>query len=252
MNKSKKTEIIEKYKNAATRLILLDYDGTLVDYNRNPSDAKPSDKLSGILKKLVENPKTKVMIISGRGHQDLERFLGHLQISFIAEHGAMIREEGAWEEKISDNTYWKKAALPLFHRISSTCPESFVEEKPFSLAWHYRNAESRTGYDHSRELIRLLGNFINSFNLRILDGNKAVELIPDIIGKGKAAKNLLNHKYYDFLLSIGDDVTDEEIFELFVNNANAVTIKVGNGRTLAKYKAEDVGEVVELLKYLSE
>jgi len=53
-------------------------------------------------------------------------------------------------------------------------------------------------------------------------------------------------------LSIGDDVTDEEIFELFVNNANAVTIKVGNGRTLAKYKAEDVGEVVELLKYLSE
>ena len=231
---------------------MLDYDGTLVDYNRNPKDAKPSENLSAILRKLLEKPKTKVIVISGRGHYDLDRFLGHMPISFIAEHGAMIRENGVWEEKIIDNSNWKKAALPLFDRISSNCPESFVEEKPFSIAWHYRNVEPQTGYDHSRELIRILGNFINSFKLKILDGNKAVELMPDKVGKGIAAKNLLNHSNYDFLLSIGDDITDEEIFELFKNNTNAITIRVGNGETLAKYKAEDVGEVVELLKDLSQ
>jgi len=53
-------------------------------------------------------------------------------------------------------------------------------------------------------------------------------------------------------LSIGDDVTDEEIFELFMNDTNAFTIKVGNGRTVANYWFEDVSDVIELLKYLTE
>jgi trehalose 6-phosphate synthase/phosphatase len=76
--------------------------------------------------------------------------------------------------------------------------------------------------------------------------------MPEKIGKGIAVKKLLDQNNYDFLLSIGDDVTDEEIFELFMNATNAVTIKVGNGRTAAKHMFEDVSDVIELLKYLSE
>jgi trehalose 6-phosphate synthase/phosphatase len=252
MVKITKTGIIEKYRNATDKLVLLDYDGTLVNYASNPANAEPSQDLSGILRKLSERPKTKVIIISGRSHHDLDRFLGHLSINFIAEHGALIKENGIWKEQITDNCLWKKPALQVFDQITSACPESFVEEKTFSLVWHYRNAGSQTGYDHSRELISILENISNYYKLKILDGNKAVEIMPDKIGKGIAVKKLIDLNNYDFLLSIGDDVTDEEIFELFMNDTNAVTIKVGNGRTVAKYKFDNVSDVIELLKYLSQ
>jgi trehalose 6-phosphate synthase/phosphatase len=246
------TGIIEKYRNASDKLVLLDYDGTLVNYTSDPANAEPPEDLSGILKKLSARRNTKVIIISGRSHHDLDRFLGHLSVNFIAEHGALIKQNGIWKEQITDNCLWKEAALPIFDQITAVCPESFVEEKTFSLVWHYRNAGSQTGYDHSRELISILENIINFYKLKILDGNKAVEIMPNKIGKGIAVKKLLDQKNYDFLLSIGDDVTDEEIFELFMNDANAVTIKVGNGRTAAKYMFQDVSDVIELLKYLAE
>jgi trehalose 6-phosphate synthase/phosphatase len=164
-----KTGIIEKYRNASERLVLLDYDGTLVNYTINPANAKPPEDLSGILRKLSARPNTKVIIISGRSHNDLDRFLGHLSINFIAEHGALIKENGIWKEQITDNFLWKKTALPVFDQITAVCPESFVEEKTFSLVWHYRNAGSQTGYDHSRELISILENIIKFYKLKILD-----------------------------------------------------------------------------------
>jgi trehalose 6-phosphate synthase/phosphatase len=252
MDKLTQAGILEKYRSATTRLVLLDYDGTLVNYTSNPANARPSQDLSGALKKLSEGQRTKMIIISGRDHRDLDRFLGHLQIILIAEHGALIKENGIWKEQIDDNFLWKKAALTLFDQVTSGCPGSFVEEKLFSIAWHYRNAGSQAGSDLSRELIGILKNNSNFCNLKILDGNKAVEIMNAKIGKGIAVKKLLDNNNYDFILSIGDDITDEEIFELFMNEANAVTIKVGNGRTVAKERLEDVNEVLELLKYLSE
>ena len=83
------------------------------------------------------------------------------------------------------------------------------------LAWHYRNAESRSGYIHSRELISILEKIIALHNLKILDGNKVVEIMTNEVGKGTAVKRLFEQNNYDFILSIGDDATDEEMFEYF-------------------------------------
>ena len=246
-----KAELIEKYRHGTNKLILLDYDGTLVDYSPVPKEAIPSDKLLNILIKLVDKPRTKVIIISGRDHQDIDKLLGNLSIDIIAEHGAMFKESGKWKKQIVDNRLWKNKALPILNRITLTCPDSFTEEKHFSLSWHYRNAESETGYIRSRELIRLLDNIIHSFKLKLLDGNKVVEVMSEEIGKGKAVKKLLEQNNYDFILSIGDDATDEEMFEFFLHNANAFTIKVGNRDTFAKYKLASINDVVLLLKHLS-
>ena len=79
-----------------------------------------------------------------------------------------------------------------------------------------------------------------------------VEVMSEEIGKGKAVKKLLEFITYDFILSIGDDATDEEMFEFFLHNTNAFTIKVGNGDTSAKYKFTSINDVESLLKHLSE
>ena len=243
--------LIERYGNAKNKLILLDYDGTLVDFSPFPETTIPSEKLLDTLKKLVDKPQTKVIIISGRDYREIDKFLGDLPITIIAGHGAMIKENGKWTKKLTDNVLWKNNVISVLNQITLKCPKSFVEDKKFSLAWHYRNAESKSGYTNSRELIRILTNIIPLYNLKILDGNKVVEVMNKEIGKGKTVKNLVGQDNYDYILAIGDDKTDEEMFEFFLDKPNALTVKVGEGKTFAKYKVDSFNHVIMLLKQLT-
>jgi trehalose 6-phosphate synthase/phosphatase len=247
-----KTGLIEKYRKAANKLILLDYDGTLVNYSLIPDKAIPSEHLLNVLLKLAGKPKTKVIIISGRAHQEIDKLLGSLPLSIIAEHGALVKENGVWKKQQIENGNWKDAITPLLDKITLKCPGSYIEEKQFSLAWHYRNAESTSGYANSRELINLAEESAPLYDLKTLDGNMVVEIMTREIGKGKAVLKLLEQASYDFILSIGDDATDEEIFELFISDDRFYTIKVGNGNTSAKFKFDSVSDVVLFLKHLSE
>lgn len=243
--------LTEKYKTTANKLILLDYDGTLVDFEPTPERAKPSAGLLEILRTIALKPKTELIVVSGRRHLDIDRFLGDLPINIIAEHGAMIKENGKWKKQIVDDRLWKHSVLPIFNRYTLACPNSFVEEKQHSLTWHYRNAQSKSGYKHSRELIRILKDSASSFNLRIIDGNKIIEVMNHEIDKGKAVKKVLSQNIYDFILAIGDDKTDEDMFRELLENDNAFTIKVGDGETFAKQRIAGVADVIRLLEQLA-
>ena len=243
-------KIKEKYRIAAHRLVLLDYDGTLVNYAAKPETAKLSEHVFDILSGFIENPLTKIFIITGRSHLDIEKLLSHIPIDIIAEHGAMVRESGLWKSQAINNFSWKKAIIPILNQFAVICHGSFVEEKRFSMAWHYRTADPEVGYSCSRELIDLLTNIAPSYNLKVLDGKKVVEILSNETGKGRAVKNLFEQNSFDFVLSIGDDATDEEMFEYLLNFSNAYTIKVGEGTTFAKYQLTNIGDVAVLLKQL--
>ncbi|MBK8881695.1 MAG: trehalose-phosphatase [Bacteroidales bacterium] len=252
IDNSLQTELVYKYRKAEKRIVLLDYDGTLVEYKPKPEQAIPSDALLLILKELAEEKDTEVIIITGRDHQEIEGLLGILPIDIIAGHGAMKRENGAWIKMASEDVKWKAAIRPILEEMSLKCSESFIEDKHFSMAWHYRNAGQNSGFAFSRELIRKVDNLLEPFDLKLLDGNKVIEIMHKGIGKGIAVKHLLAEKEFNFILSIGDDVTDEEIFALFLPDENAVTIKVGTGKSLARYSFISVSDVVLFLKHLSE
>jgi trehalose 6-phosphate synthase/phosphatase len=251
MEKIENTELIKEYGKATKKLVLLDYDGTLVNYELIPDNARLSEPLVDILINLNNKIQTKIYIISGRSHSDIDKLLDLLPIDIIAEHGAMIKENGVWRKQLANNDLWMKTIIPVLNRITSACSRSFVEEKIFSLAWHYRNADTRQGYIYSRELISIIEKIVHSYNLKIIDGNKVVEIITAEIGKGKAVKKLLEKDYYDFILCIGDDTTDEEMFEFLLDNPRAFTIKVGRGDTLAKSKLSSIDDVAYLLKHLT-
>jgi trehalose 6-phosphate synthase/phosphatase len=252
IDNSLQTELVFKYRHAGKKLILLDYDGTLVDYKPKPEQAVPSESLLKILRKLSEKPDTEVIIISGRDDKDIESLLGELPVDIIAGHGAMMKENGVWNPQVSEDVRWKAIIMPLLVQMSLKCSESFIEDKHFSVAWHYRNAEQNSAFICSRELVKLVAVYSEALELKILDGNKVVEIMHKSIGKGTAVKKLMLKKKFDFILSIGDDVTDEEIFDLFLPDIKAVTIKVGDGRSLAKYSFSHVSNVVLFLKHLSE
>jgi trehalose 6-phosphate synthase/phosphatase len=251
MDKFLINRFIKEYRSATSRVILLDYDGTLVDYTAVPDSSGLSDSLSVILKKLAETPQTAVFIITGRGYKDLDKIFYDLPVDIIAEHGAMIREGGIWKNQINGNSEWKGTIYPILDEIASSCPGSFIEEKSYSLAWHYRNAESHYGSEQSRKLISRLKKIIHLYNLKLLDGNKVVEIMPTYVGKGNAVKKLFEQNSFDFILSIGDDATDEEMFEYLLHVRNAFTIKVGNEDTFARYKLRGINDVKSLIKKLT-
>lgn len=253
MNRQIKTGLTEKYRAAKKRVILLDYDGTLVDYTPVPETTRLSEHLFDILSRLAGNQGTDVYIITGRGHHDIDKIMDHLpsDIIIIAEHGAMIKEKGKWISRVNETTLWKTEVISLLDRITSSCTGSFIEEKPYSLTWHYRNSETGSGIVHARELIAQLKRITDEFNLKILDGNKVVEILTKEVGKGVSVKRLFEQNSYDFILALGDDVTDEEMFEYFLHIPDAFTIKVGNGATFAKYKLPGISDVISLLKHLS-
>jgi len=244
-------DCVENYKKANNKLVLLDYDGTLVHIESLPGKAKPSEPLLAVLERLAERPLTRVIVITGRECNDIDSMIGHLSIDIIAEHGAFIKENGKWSIRINDKCLWKKSLIPLLNRFSLMCPGSFVEEKQFSLAWHYRKCKSESAYKYSREMIDMLSKIKSDCNLKILDGNKVIEVMPAEIGKGEAVKKLTEHIKYDYILSIGDDKTDEEMFGVLSNIPHAATIKVGNGNTVAKYRIKNEKSVIELLEQLS-
>ncbi len=246
-------DLIEKYRKSRNRLLLLDYDGTLVQFSSIPINALPSEELLDTLIRLENNRYTKVVIISGRSSDDMDKLFGKLSIMMIAEHGAMIKSFNMWNSVAAESDLWKKSVIAVLEEVTRDCSGSYIENKRFSLNWDYRSSDPESGSLKSREIIRKLeyGGLLQFHDLKIHTGSKNVEILQRRIGKGHAVLEFINHNIYDYIISIGDEATDEEMFEVLRDNPDAYTIKVGEGPTCAKYRLKEVAEVVSLLKNLS-
>ena len=242
-------EIKDSYQKSKKRLLLLDYDGTLTPFVGSPEEAKPDEDLINLLKKLESDPKNKVVIISGRDRDTLDKWFGDLDIGLVAEHGVWIRENGnKWvmpEELSSD---WKREIRPILDRYVERTPGSFVEEKAFSLVWHYRKVDPALGPVRKRELISVLDDVTNNFNLRILDGNKVIEIKSASVNKGRVVSHWLAKGKWDFIIALGDDTTDEDTFSVLPEKA--FSIKVGLGQSQAHFNLRSIKEVRPLLREL--
>ena len=124
------------------------------------------------------------------------------------------------------------------------------EEKQHALAWHYRNVETGLARLRCGELSSHLKHMLGDKGLEVLEGNAVVEIKPASINKGVIAHSLQRRLKPDFTLAIGDDRTDEDIFEALPEQA--FTIKVGHGQTRAQYSLHDHEAVRSLLKALLE
>lgn len=238
--------IYKFYAKTSNRIFFLDYDGTLVGFNAEINKASPDEKLYRILQNLAANPSNKVVIISGRDYQTLEKWFGHIPVTLVADHGAWQKLDGHWESMPALDAQWKKNIQPVLETFADRTPGSFIEEKTYSLAWHYRNVESGLGELRAGELVNNLRFITADQGLQILPGNKVIEVKNIEINKGKTVLALLQGQQYDFAMAIGDDHTDEDTFKAMPENS--VTIKVGSNSSAAKYYVNDVEEVRDLLQ----
>lgn len=241
------SKVMLQLKSAVRRLLILDYDGTLVPFNTIPDRALPSENVIGLLQRISSDPRTVMYIITGRMYLDIDRFVGHLPVNIIAEHGLMRKQGAIWHEEVCGDISWKQEVNGILKMAAIAAPESFIEEKKCALAWHYRNADSEKGMETAGSLLQNLEQLKGKFPIRIIAGNKVVEVMPAVIDKGRASLKIASEANYDYILCIGDDRTDEDMFSALSGLDEAITVKVGDGKTSAKFRIGSVNEVIELL-----
>lgn len=238
------------YATATTRTLFLDYDGTLVPFQKDPQSAAPTPQLLDVLNRLSADSRNQVCIISGRDRAFLDQWLGGHALTLVAEHGAFIRKAGStWETTWESAPDWGNLVRRRMQRACKRCLGSTLEEKSTALVWHYRNAETMQGIRVAQELHEELTGLLASDQYLVVPGNRIIEVRPRGFDKGQAARSLLSGVNPGFIMAIGDDRTDEDLFAAMPKGA--FPIKVGIGETKARYHLKDASEVQLLLSDLS-
>jgi len=250
LSEKRQAKLREAYAGAKRRLLFLDYDGTLRPFVKRPDEAEPDKRLLTLIDTLGADERNTVVVVSGRDREILAKWLGDHPVSLAAGHGIWIRPpEGTWSILSAVGAEWKATIRPVIQRFVDRTPGSQLEEKHFSLAWHYRNAEPELASVRLSELKDALMSMITNLDLSLLEGNRVLEIKPSVFDKGHAVRHWLAQGEWDFVLAVGDDHTDEFMFEALADRGTSV--KVGVGMSAADYYVDSVESVRTFLEMLA-
>ncbi len=241
--------LIQKYQQATKRLLLLDYDGTLRDFVARPEQAAPDSELLELLGGLAADARNTVVIVSGRDRDTLQTWLANLNVALVAEHGAWSKQPtGPWHQAASLHADWKIEILPILELFADRTAGSFVEEKNFSLVWHYRRADPELASVRIHELRQTIEELAARLDVGVFEGHKIFEVRSLAVNKGRSAELWLHEKLWQFVLALGDDYTDEDMFSVMPKGA--YSIRIGSGVTKARFHIGSVAEARSLLRGL--
>lgn len=251
LTKADRETMAGAYAKSRRRLLLLDYDGTLAPFRSEPSLAAPTTRTMALLKSLCASASNRVVLISGRGRDDLASWFNGLYITLVAENGAWVRQadEAEWRATLALDTRWKDRVRPILERFTNRIPGSLIEEKETSLVWHYRRVDLNTGSLAARELIDTLTNLTANLELVVFIGNRAVEVRSSRVSKGTFYESHCANGGWDFILAMGDDWTDETLFSRLP--PESYSVRIGLAASTARFAVESTEDALGILERLA-
>lgn len=254
--------VVLSYNGRNNRLILLDYDGTMIP--ENCVDKSPSSKVISVLNSLCSDPKNIVFIVSGRGRDNLSKWFSQCEnLGISAEHGYYTRwnKDSSWETcTLTKDFDWKRMVLPVMEHYTEETDGSFIEQKESALVWDHEHADLQFSSFQAKELLHHLESVLANEPVVVKRGRGIVEVKPQGVSKGTAVENIISTmrsqgKEPDFVLCIGDDYSDEDMFETIAakvpNQSKVFACRVGMKPSKAKYFLDDTDEVMKLLQGLA-
>ena len=238
---------------AASRLMLvLDYDGTLVDFAPSPRTATPDKELLTLLRRLSTRAGTSVHVVSGRSRDSLEAFLGDLELGLHAEHGLWSRFErrGEWRSRRPLPPSWLEPVRARMARVVQRTDGALLEVKSGALAFHYRATEPQLARRRLDELRASLAADPQAGEFEVLEGSRVLEVRPRGVNKGAVLPEILATAPGATVLALGDDRTDEALFAALP--PGAVGVHVGTGQSAARYRVSGVAAARTLLKRIAD
>ncbi|GFZ06718.1 trehalose phosphatase/synthase 11 [Actinidia rufa] len=256
--------IVYAYNKTNSRLILLDYDGTMMP--KGSVDKSPSDEVIKVLNGLCNDPKNVVFIVSGRGKESLSKWFSPCEkLGLSAEHGYFTRwiKDSPWESCLLATDFdWMKIALPVMEHYMEATDGSFIEQKESALVWHHQEADPDFGTWQAKELLDHLESVLANEPVVVKRGQHIVEVKPQGVSKGVVVESLIatmrmRGKAPDFVLCVGDDRSDEDMFETIARSvtnpslpsiAEVFACTVGQKPSMAKYYLDDTSDVIKMLQ----
>jgi len=232
-------------------VLLLDYDGTLVEFAARPEDAVPDSDLMSLLERLVACPWISLHMVSGRPRDDLTHWFGEIDAALHAEHGLWSRPRGSpsWSRRAPAALPSADVIATILDDFAARTPGAFVEKKSSVLAWHWRGADAEFGARQSNELRQHLAELLSNVAVEVLVGDRVVEVRPHGVHKGLAAAEArVEHGPNALLVAFGDDRTDEDLFATL--GPDDLSIQVGpraSSATMRLAGSSSARQALELL-----
>ncbi len=216
-------------------LFLLDYDGTLTDFKKNPEDSRLTPAAKKILARLRK--KYPVIFISGRYLDSLEQVSGLKKLPMVGTHGFESRHfpEGFKLASPAQERRFKKEAAVLWKHLQSLLaefPEIHIEKKPYSSTLHYRGIDLAPRREKAlhRRFHQVLKGAVTRRFWGVMEGKKMIEAFPKGFSKGKAVEKILESFPGSLPIYAGDDLTDITVFKVLGKRG----LKIAVGQRIPK------------------
>jgi trehalose-phosphatase len=238
---------LERIAETPILLVACDYDGTLAPIVADPAQAKPNREAVVALHGLAQLPQTHLAVISGRALKDLASLSGLSErIHLVGSHGSEFDADFA-QRLAPELRALRGRVRDELRAIAGTDGRFILEEKPASVALHYRLADDRSAQRAVESIrngpARLPGVFVK-------EGKKVVELSVVRCDKGVALTSIRHRIGATGCVYLGDDVTDEDAFATL--GGPDVAVKVGDGASRARHRVSDASCAAEVLGTLLE
>ena len=239
----------------ARPIILMDFDGTLAEFQIDPGAVTLPPSRQILLQTLEKRADLSAGIISGRRLTDVrERVPPAPSMFFAGLHGLEIEGPGL---RFAHNAVALAApGLSLLskdlRRAVKPLPGVFVEDNTYSVVLHVRGASKADRQHAITRFTALSEPLLAEGTVRLQSGDQVLELIPNVDwAKGDAVNAIMRQVAADtkdavWPVYIGDDATDEDAFEEI--GTKGLTIAVGKRSAGASFQIDDPAAVECLLK----
>ncbi|XP_076896715.1 putative alpha,alpha-trehalose-phosphate synthase [UDP-forming] 7 [Bidens hawaiensis] len=262
--------IVDAYGRAENRAILLDYDGTIMP--QSSINKRPSKEVISIINRLCNDPKNTVFVVSGRGREDLAKWFSPCEkLGIAAEHGYFMRWQAdkEWETYAQNASFgWMQMAEPVMKLYTEATDGSSIERKESALVWHFQDADPSFGSAQAKEMLDHLESVLANEPVVVKSGQYIVEVKPQGVTKGLVAEKIFarmfsDERRADFVVCVGDDRSDEDMFVMIgdaikagiilnKNNRSVFACTVGQKPSRAEYYLDDTVEVINMLENLGD
>lgn len=247
--------MVQSRRQGRNLLLLLDYDGTLVEIAPRPELAAPTPGLLRLLARLINRLDYAVVVVSGRTLHNLLKLLPIPGLNYLGSHGGEGLIAGkplnlnSGEPTLQEISEWKKQLSGLLEHVTGW----WLEDKPQGFVLHYRQVPP----SQEDQLLKIIETWkarvVESGSYQVLPGKKVMEVLPSGVNKGEAIRKILLSS--DFLgyfpVYLGDDTTDESVFTMI--QEQGLSFKVGDPEqpTKATHFLKNPAQVREFLALLA-